>query len=62
MIRNIEIKQIAREFGVPESTIEKDYANAWKNSLGHQLKDLPDFAPIFDEVIDLLIQMEITSK
>ncbi|HJH31207.1 MAG TPA: hypothetical protein C5S50_03255 [Methanosarcinaceae archaeon] len=29
MIQDIEIRQVAREFGVPESTIEKDYALSW---------------------------------
>jgi len=29
MIRDIEIRQVAREYGVPESTIEKDYALSW---------------------------------
>ncbi len=102
MIRDIEIKEMAREYGVPETTIEKDYAlnwilrslyqqtdsfalkggtglrkiyfefkkispeindvldrkqdfqNAWNSSLGHQLKGLPDFDMIFNEVTDIL--------
>lgn len=29
MIRDIEIKEMAREYGVPETTIEKDYALNW---------------------------------
>lgn len=29
MIRDIEIKEKARENGVPETTIEKDYALNW---------------------------------
>ena len=31
-----------------------DFQNAWNSSLGHQLKDLPDFKPIFNEVVDLM--------
>ena len=27
-----------------------DFANAWKSSLSHQLKDLPDFNYVYDEV------------
>lgn len=39
-----------------------DFANAWKNSLGHQLRDLPEFIPIFDEVIELLMRLKITMQ
>jgi len=31
-----------------------DFGNAWENSLRHQLKDLPNFLPIFDEIVKLL--------
>jgi len=37
-----------------------DFASAWKSSLGHQLRDLPEFIPIFDEVIELLIRFKIS--
>lgn len=41
MIRNIEIKEIAREFAVPETTIEKDYALSWiLNSLHRHTNSL----------------------
>jgi predicted nucleotidyltransferase component of viral defense system len=41
MIRNLEIKEIAREFAVPETTIEKDYALSWiLNSLHRHTNSL----------------------
>ena len=33
---------------------KKDFQNAWKSSLGHQLKALPDFESVFNEVTDLM--------
>ncbi len=33
---------------------KQDFQNAWKSSLGHQLKDLPNFDMIFNEMIDIL--------
>jgi len=33
---------------------KNDYENAWKNSLRHQLKQLPDFKEVFDDVLNLL--------
>ena len=36
-----------------------DFSSAWDNSLGHQLKDLPDFNPIFDKVLK---QLEIVNS
>jgi len=39
-----------------------DFLNAWINSLGHQLKDLPDFEPIFDNVLKQLEMMENMRK
>ncbi|VVB53313.1 Nucleotidyl transferase AbiEii toxin, Type IV TA system [uncultured archaeon] len=33
---------------------KQDFQNAWKSSLGHQLKALPDFESLFNEVIDLI--------
>ncbi len=33
---------------------KQDFQNAWKSSLGHQLKGLPDFDMIFNEVTDIL--------
>jgi predicted nucleotidyltransferase component of viral defense system len=33
---------------------KQDFLNAWKSSLGHQLKALPDFELVFNEVIDLM--------
>lgn len=41
---------------------KEDFASAWKNSLGHQLSDLPEFTPIFDEVIELLTRLKITMQ
>jgi len=39
-----------------ESLIERkeNFAGAWKSSLGHQLKDLPDFELVFGEVVEFL--------
>lgn len=76
MIPAREMKEKARGFGVPESTIERDYAqnwllkhlynlsmalkggtgredfgNAWDRSLRHQVKILPDFKKVYDDVI-----------
>ena len=31
-----------------------DFQNAWKSSLGYQLKALPDFESVFNEVTDLM--------
>lgn len=33
---------------------KKDFQDAWKSSLGHQLKALPDFDLVFNEVTDLM--------
>ena len=33
---------------------KQDFQNAWRSSLGHQLKGLPDFELIFNEVADIL--------
>ncbi len=33
---------------------KQDFQNAWKSSLDHQLKGLPDFDIIFNEVTDIL--------
>lgn len=48
-----EFKQVETDV---KSVVERkgDFANAWKNSLNHQLKGLPDFVPIFEDVIELL--------
>ena len=29
-----------------------DFKNAWENSLGHQLKNLPDFDDVFSSVLE----------
>lgn len=33
---------------------KEDFRNAWENSLRHQLKNLPDFNAVFDEVVKFL--------
>ncbi|MCX9086144.1 MAG: nucleotidyl transferase AbiEii/AbiGii toxin family protein, partial [Candidatus Methanoperedens sp.] len=33
---------------------KQDIQNAWKSSLDHQLKALPDFESVFNEVLDLI--------
>ena len=38
MIRDLEIKETARWNGVPETTIEKDYALNWKKKKKNKIK------------------------
>ncbi len=33
---------------------KEDFLTAWQSSLRHQLKNVPDFEPLFNDVIDLL--------
>lgn len=33
---------------------KEDFLTAWQSSLRHQLKNVPDFEPVFNDVIDLL--------
>ncbi len=39
-----------------------DFSSAWVNSLGHQLKDLPDFDPVFYHVLEQLEMMDSMQK
>ncbi len=39
-----------------------DFSSAWVNSLGHQLKDLPDFDPIFYQVLEHLEMIDNMRK
>lgn len=39
-----------------------DFQNAWNSSLGHQLKDLPDFELIFNEVVDLMKRVNYRTR
>jgi len=39
---------------------KEDFLNAWNSSLRHQLKDLPEFKPIFSEVIELLNNIKLS--
>ncbi|MCG7849353.1 MAG: nucleotidyl transferase AbiEii/AbiGii toxin family protein [ANME-2 cluster archaeon] len=39
-----------------------DFSTAWRNSLNHQLKDLPDFEPIFDNVLEQLEMIDNIRK
>jgi len=41
---------------------KQDFQSAWKSSLGHQLKGLPDFDMIFNEVTDILATIINTKK
>lgn len=42
---------------------KEDFQNAWNSSLEHQLKALPEFDTVFDEVLDLMSSMKnITLK
>lgn len=61
------VHRIAKEKGVPETSIIRDYAQnhllaalfqdqpifemAWNNSLRHQMKAVPDFGHVFDKVL-----------
>lgn len=38
---------------------KEDFINAWENSLRHQLKEIPEFDPLFDEVIAILNNIKI---
>lgn len=44
-----------------ESVVERknDFANAWKNSLAHQMKNPPEFEQTFDETIEFLKTFEV---
>ncbi len=46
------------------SVIERkdDFSSAWDNSLDHQLKDLPDFDPVFYHVLEQLEMMDSMRK
>ncbi len=33
---------------------KNDFAYAWKNSLNHQLKNLPDFELVYDKIMQIL--------
>jgi len=37
---------------------KSDFANAWKNSLGNQIKELPDFNYVYNEVIEQVREYE----
>lgn len=39
---------------------KSDFANAWENSLGHQLKTLADFNHVYNKVVRQIIKYEIS--
>ena len=41
---------------------KNDFSSAWDNSLGNQLKDLPDFDPVFYHVLEQLEMMDSMRK
>ena len=37
---------------------KNDFAHAWKNSLNHQINNLPDFELVYDKTIEVLGKYE----
>ena len=51
-IKGVQVKIIELE------KRKNDFANAWKNSLNHQLKNLPNFNLVYDKTIEVLGKYE----
>lgn len=57
VVRKFHFKEIV--FDLEDLEQRKGYFDAaWRNSLGHQLRDLPEFETVFMEVIDFLTRLE----
>lgn len=52
-IKKCEFKDMKPELD-SFSERKKDFKSSWENSLGHQLKDLPDFNKTYDKVVMIL--------